>query len=269
MHTSFGPNRSSGLCIGGRPAKVSRSRPTGGGSGNLVVVVDRAPSVGHPSPLGKGKGKVSEIKYPSGSEYLRVVMKYADVVGPSQVELLYEKTFVTLYRPPLSIRVWCPDLLTSYIVQVPNMVYFFEAAFDNCFRFPLHPFIKNLLQYFNVCPSQLSSNLWGVLVDLLVVFRDKGLNVPSIALLLDFFSVKEVAEGFLYISKRSSSNLIISDLSSSHKHWNERYFFIRGRNWEYNPVDWEDTLGIPTIWTTLENLHEFSIVLVGVNFYRL
>ena len=31
---------------------------------------------------------------------------------------------------------------------------------------------------------------------LLVVFRDKGLGVPSIALLLDFFSVKAAAKAF-------------------------------------------------------------------------
>ena len=79
---------------------------------------------------------------------------------------------------------------------------------------------------------------------LLAVFRDKGLGVPSIVLLLDFFSVKEAAEGFLYISKRSSAKLIIWDLPSSHKFWKERYFFVSGRHWEYNPFDREDTLGV-------------------------
>ena len=69
-------------------------------------------------------------------------------------------------------------------------------------------------------------------------------------MLLDFFSVKEAAEGFLYISKRSSAKLIISDLPSSHKFWNECYFFVSGRHWEYNPFDQEDTLGIPAVWTT-------------------
>ena len=81
--------------------------------------------------------------------------------------------------------------------------------------------------------------------------------------------MKEAAKGFLYISKRSSASLIISDLLSSHKHWKERYFFIGGHNWEYNPTNQEDTLGILTVWTALENLHEFPSVLVGVNFYRL
>ena len=47
-------------------------------------------------------------------------------------------------------------------------------------------------------------------------FRDKGLGVPSTALFLDLFSVKEAAEGFLYLSKCASAPLIISDLPSSH-----------------------------------------------------
>ena len=90
-------------------------------------------------------------------------------------------------------------------------------------------------------------------------FRDKGLRVPSIALLLDLFSVKEASEGFLYISKRATANPIISDLPSSHNHLKERYFFIEGQHWEYNPAKQDDTLGIPIIWTGLKNLREFSV----------
>ena len=146
-------------------------------------------------------------------------------MGPSRVEPSFGHNFTSRYRPPFGVRVWCLDFLTSYIVQVPNMVCLFKAAFENGLRFPLHPFIKTVMQHFNVCPAQLSPNFWGVLVGLLVVFRDKGLGVPSIALLLNFFSVKESAEGFLYIAKRSNAKLIISDLPSSHKHWKERYFF--------------------------------------------
>ena len=116
MRTSSGPNRSSSLCIGGRPFEESKLRRTGGGSGNLTAAVDRVPLVGHPSSPGKGKGKISEIKYPGGSKYLRAAMRYEDVVGPSRVKPLYEETFVTRYKPPLGVRVWCPDLLTYYIV---------------------------------------------------------------------------------------------------------------------------------------------------------
>ena len=159
-------------------------------------------------------------------------MRYGEAVGPSRVEPSYSKIFATHYGSPSGVRIWCPDLLTSYVVSVPKMVCFFEAALENDLHFPLHPFIKSVLQHFNVCPSQLSPNIWSVLVSLLVFFRDKGLGVLSISLLLDLFSVKEALEGFLYISKWATTKPIIFDLPSSHKHWKEHYFFVGGRHWE-------------------------------------
>ena len=155
------------------------------------------------------------------------------------------------------------------MVLVPKMVCLFEVAFDNGLCFPLHPFIKRVLQHFNVCPSQLSPNLWGILIGLLVFFRDRGLGAPSIALFLNLFSVKEVSEGFLYLSKCVNAPLIILDLPSSHKFWKEHYFFVSGRSWEYDPLDKEDTMGVSTVWTTPENLRDFCFGLVQSSFHRL
>ena len=95
------------------------------------------------------------------------------------------------------------------------------------------------------------------------------MGVPSIALFLDLFSVKEAAEGFLYLSRRASAPLIISDLPSSHRFWKESYFFVSGRSWEYDPFDKEDTLGVPTVWTTPENLRELWFDLVRSSFRKL
>ena len=119
-------------------------------------------------------------------------------MGPSKVGPSYGATFVKRYRPPFGVRVWSLDVLTFYVVSVLKMVCFFEVAFDNGLRFPLYPFIKGVLQHFNVCPSQLAPNGWGILVGLLAFFRDRGLGVPNVALLLYLFSPKETAEGFLY-----------------------------------------------------------------------
>ena len=179
MHTSSVSNLSSGLCIGGSSTKEPDLWQICEGSGCPALVVDRVPPVGPPSLSGKGKSKVSEIRYPGGSDYLRAAMQNAEAVGRSRIEPSFGKAFATHYRPPFDVHVWCPDSLTSYIVQVPKMVCFFEAAFENDLHFPLHPFIKSVLQYFNVCLSQLSPNFWGVLVGLLVVFRDKVSRFPA------------------------------------------------------------------------------------------
>ena len=252
----MGPDRSFSLRIGDDSSAVAGSgRVRNASSRSAVVEPQNVPRV-PPLPLDKDKGKINLIKYPGGSDYLKSVVQHAVTVGPSKVGPSYGVTFADRYRPPPSVRVWTPNVLTFYVASVPGMVCFFEVAFDNGLRFPLHPFMKGVLQHFNVYPSQLAPNGWGILVGLLAFFRDRGLGVPSVALLLYLFSRKETTEGFLYFSRRPGAPLVISDLPSSHRSWKGRYFFVSGRNWEYDPSDKDDTLGVPVAWTTPDNLRE-------------
>ena len=141
---SMGPGRSFVLRIGSNPAEASSSEWISGESDSLVVVRRVAPGE-PPFPLDKGKGKINEIRYPSGSEYLRVSIQNVEVVGPSRVKPLYGDIFAAQYGPLFEIQIRCPDVLTTYIVQVPKMECFFKVAFENGLRFPLHPFIKRVL----------------------------------------------------------------------------------------------------------------------------
>ena len=100
MRASSRSSRSVGMRLEGRPAEEPESGQTGGELCSPVVVVAGVLLVGYlPSP-GKGNGKISQIRYLCGSEYLRVVVRYVDVVGPSRVEPPYTKTFATRYGPP-------------------------------------------------------------------------------------------------------------------------------------------------------------------------
>ena len=74
MCTSSGSSRPSGLRIRGSSTEGSDLEQIGGGSDRPAIVVNRVPLASPPSPHGKGKGKVSEIRYPSGSAYLRVAV---------------------------------------------------------------------------------------------------------------------------------------------------------------------------------------------------
>ena len=131
LRTSMGPSRSYVLCIGSNPAEASSSGRTDGGNDSLAVVVHRDAPGEPPFPLDKGKGKINEIRYPSSSEYLRASIQNVEVVGPNRVEPLYGEIFMARYGPPFGIQVWCPDVQTTYVVQVPNMVCFFEVVFKN------------------------------------------------------------------------------------------------------------------------------------------
>ena len=149
----MGPGHSFVLRIGSNPAEASSSGRTGGESDIFAMVVHRVALGELPFPLDKGKGKINEIRYPSSSEYLRAAIQNAEVVGPNRIEPLYGEIFTARYGPSFGIQDWCLGVLTIYIVQVPKMVCFFEVAFENGLCFPLHPFIKRILQHFNVYPS--------------------------------------------------------------------------------------------------------------------
>ena len=67
----MGSGRSPSLLIRGDSSMVSGSGRTGGESDRLAVVALRDAPGEPPFPLGKGKDKIDEIKYPVGSGYLR------------------------------------------------------------------------------------------------------------------------------------------------------------------------------------------------------
>ena len=148
----MGPSRSS-LRIGDDSSTVVDSGRVRDVPGRSAVIEPRnVPGAPH-LPLGKDKGKINLIKYPGGSDYLKSAVQHAVTVGPSKVDPSYGVTFAGRYRPPPGVRIWTPDVLTFYAASVPGMVCFFEVAFDNGLRFPLHPFMKRVLQHFNIYHS--------------------------------------------------------------------------------------------------------------------
>ena len=147
----MGPSRS--LRIGDNPSADAGPEWVGDVPVCSTVVGPQNAPETPPLPLGKVKKKINLIKYPKGSDFLKSAVRHAAKVGPSKVGPSYEFVFAEHYRPLPGVRIWSPDVLTLYVASVSGMVCFFKVAFDNGFRFPLHPFIKEVLQHFNICPS--------------------------------------------------------------------------------------------------------------------
>ena len=68
---TMGPGRSSSLRIGGDSSVATGLGWTGGASDRSTGVNLRDSPREPPFPLNKGKGRIDEIKYPGGSEYLK------------------------------------------------------------------------------------------------------------------------------------------------------------------------------------------------------
>ena len=103
LHISMGPSRSSVLRIGSDYTEASSSGRTSGEFDSLAVVIHRVAPREPAFPLDNGRGKISEIRYPSGSEYLRAAIQNAVDVGPSRVEPSYGEVFAARYGPPFRV----------------------------------------------------------------------------------------------------------------------------------------------------------------------
>ena len=104
----MGSGRSSSLRIGGDSPVVSSTGPTRSAPDSSAAVELRDVLGALPLPLDKGKGRVSLIEYPRGSDYLNFSVQHAITVGPNKVGPSYGTTFAKRYRPPSGVQVWSP-----------------------------------------------------------------------------------------------------------------------------------------------------------------
>ena len=93
--------RSTSLRIGDGPSTVADSERAGDVPPLSAAAEPQNAPEAPPLPLGKGKGKISLVKYPRGSDFLNAAVRHAVHVGPSRVGPSYGAIFAERYRPPL------------------------------------------------------------------------------------------------------------------------------------------------------------------------
>ena len=113
-------------------------------------------------------------------------------------------------------------------------VCFYKVAFQCGLRFPIHPFIMELLTHFNIAFGQFIPNSWRIMISCM------GIWVAVIE--RDMIRVDEFT--YLYFLKESKvyryyelmpwvrKDRIIIDLPSSFRYSKSRFFYVFGEEWE-------------------------------------
>ena len=76
-----------------------------------------------------------------------------------------------VYSFPAGIQAKIPEEGETILSTRPSEVAFYEVVFPVGLRFPIHPTIKRILNFYNICPAQLSHNVWRSVVYVLVIWR--------------------------------------------------------------------------------------------------
>ena len=80
--------------------------------------------------------------------------------------------FKDRFQFPERVRVRLPNEKDRACHFFPREVCFYESAFICGLRFPVHPFLMELLYHFGIAPGQLMPNSWRIVVSCMGIWLD-------------------------------------------------------------------------------------------------
>ena len=81
--------------------------------------------------------------------------KKTNIMTPKELNLLRET-----YSFSQGVQIRLPEEKETITSTRPSEVAFYEASFQAGLRFPIHPTIRLILIFYNICPAQLVPNAW-------------------------------------------------------------------------------------------------------------
>ena len=134
------------------------------------------------------------------------------------------------FQFPEWVRVRLPSEEDQACHFFPGEVCFYESAFVCRLRFPVHPFLMELLDRFGIAPRQLMPNSWRILVSCMGIWlatTNEGLF--KVDELVYMYRLKEFKEYRCYeLVPWERRTRIVKGLPLSFRYWKSRFFFMSG-----------------------------------------
>ena len=134
------------------------------------------------------------------------------------------------FQFPDRVRVHLPREEEQACHFFPEEVCFYEAAFQCGLRFPVHPFIMELLGHIGIALRQLMPNSWRIMVSCMGIWltaTDRDIiRVDELVYLYRLTTSKE--HGYYELVPWERRTRIVRDLPSSFRYWKSRFFFVSG-----------------------------------------
>ncbi len=132
-------------------------------------------------------------------------------------------------------------------------VAFYEADLRAGLRFPIQPFVRELLDFLSLAPGQVNPNDWRTIISCMVIWRvnsngEEDLTVDEFLFCYEPVQIA-ISRGFWMFKNRDANSRVVQGLPSSDRIWKDGYFFVCGDNWERLPQeDPRDFVGVRRSW---------------------
>uniref|UniRef100_A0A2N9GNP9 Transposase (putative) gypsy type domain-containing protein n=1 Tax=Fagus sylvatica TaxID=28930 RepID=A0A2N9GNP9_FAGSY len=134
-------------------------------------------------------------------------------------------------------------------------VAFYKADLRAGLRFPIQPFVRELLDFLSLAPGQVNPNGWRTIISCMVMWRvnsngEEDLTVDEFLFCYEPVQIA-LSQGFWTFKNRDANSRVVQGLPSSDRIWKDGYFFVCGDNWERLPQeDPRDFVGVRRSWGT-------------------
>jgi hypothetical protein len=154
---------------------------------------------------------------------------------------------VVIRIPDSDERACCP--------KYEGDVAFYEADLRAGLRFPIQPFVRELLDFLSLAPGQVNPNGWRTIISCMVMWRvssngEEDLTVDEFLFCYEPVQIA-LSRGFWTFKNRDVNSRVVQGLPSSDRIWKDGYFFVCGDNWERLPQEGpNDFVRVRRFWGT-------------------
>ena len=113
-------------------------------------------------------------------------------------------------------------------------VAFYEADLRAGLRFPIQPFVRELLDFLSLAPGQVNPNCWRTIISCMVMWRvgsngEEDLTVDEFLFCYEPVQIA-LSRGFWTFKNQDANSRVVQGLPSSDRIWKDGYFFVCGDN---------------------------------------
>jgi hypothetical protein len=138
--------------------------------------------------------------------------------------------FRELYRVPSSIRLAYCNLDDLPVINKDEILLPIMAVVEGGVRFPLHPLLVNFLLIVNATPSQVSLNLFRIIMGVVALNRILGVNlrVGEIFQVYQYVCPGEESRTLCHLKAKNIHNKLVNGLPDTNKGYDKDYLRVSG-----------------------------------------
>ena len=153
--------------------------------------------------------------------------KLAQYVNTPQAMAVFHRHYGVPNAVHLEYRFW-KDVLTG---EPGDLILPLVAIIEGGVRFPMDPLLASFLDYFNLCPNQISPNMFRIVKGVVEFNRQLGLDL-TVHDIIATYTFRTTQNEAYSLRPRDINNMLVNSFPDTNKDMTDDFLLVKGA-WHY------------------------------------